>query len=356
MLMPIIAFIFGAWIVTATVLSAVRTFVVPRAEQTMLSRLVFVIVRGLMKIPLAFRASYEERDHIMAYYAPISLLALLPMWLTLVTLGFAGMFWSVGAPSGYDAFIESGSSLFTLGFFAPQGFPQSVLSFAEAMTGMILVAILIAYLPTMYAAFSKREAQVTLLEVRAGMPPSAVNMIERYNRIHGLNRLNEVWRNWEVWFAELEESHASLPALIFFRSPQANRHWVTAAGAVLDAASFTRSTLDIPADPQADLCIRAGFLALRRISDYFHFPYDSNPKPTDPISITRAEFDAACDELVRQGVPLKSDREQAWRDFAGWRVNYDAVLLALCDLTMSPRAPWSSDRSAGRGRIRPQRK
>jgi hypothetical protein len=44
-------------------------------------------------------------------------------------------------------------------------------------------------------------------------------------------------------------------------------------------------------------------------------------------------------------VPLKADLEQAWRDFAGWRVNYDRVLLSLASLTMAPYAPWSSDRS-----------
>jgi hypothetical protein len=114
---------------------------------------------------------------------------------------------------------------------------------------------------------------------------------------------------------------------------------------VLDAASLAASTLDIPKDVQADLCIRSGSLALQRIADFFEIPYDSKPRPDDPISISRAEFDAACRELENQGVPLKRDLDQAWRDYSGWRVNYDTPLLALAGLTMAPYAPWVSDRS-----------
>jgi hypothetical protein len=109
---------------------------------------------------------------------------------------------------------------------------------------------------------------------------------------------------------------------------------------------LTLAAVDIPPDAQASLCLRAGYLALRRVSDFFSIPYNPDPKPDDPITIRREEFEAACDELTRAGVPLHSDRDQAWRDFAGWRVNYDSVLLALAGLVMAPEAPWSSDRAA----------
>jgi hypothetical protein len=207
-----------------------------------------------------------------------------------------------------------------------------------------MVAILIAYLPTIYAAFARREAAVSLLEVRAGSPPSAVEMILRYQRLHGLAALGELWPQWEVWFTELEESHTSLAALVFFRSPKPERSWVTAAGAVLDTAGLMNAVVDVPHDLRADLTIRAGYLALRSIADVFRVPYDPHPQPGDPISLTRAEFDTACEQLTAQGVPLKPDRDQAWADFAGWRVNYDTVLIALAWITMAPAAPWSSDR------------
>jgi hypothetical protein len=112
----------------------------------------------------------------------------------------------------------------------------------------------------------------------------------------------------------------------------------------LEAAALTASTLDIPHDPHADLCIRAGYLALRNIVDFFGLPHNPNPAPDDPISVTRAEYDVVCAELEAAGVPLKVDRDQAWRDFAGWRVNYDTILRILAGRTMAPKAPWSGDR------------
>jgi hypothetical protein len=223
---------------------------------------------------------------------------------------------------------------------------QTLLAFSEATVGLILIALLIAYLPTIYSAFQRREAAVNLLEVRAGKPPSAVEMIERYHSIHGLDRLEEQWQAWEAWFADIEESHTSLPALVFFRSPRPDHAWITAAGAVLDAAALSLAALDIPRSPQAALCIRAGFIALRRIADVFGIVHEPDPHyPAQPISVRRDEFDVVCDRLAAEGAPLKADRDQAWRDFAGWRVNYDTVLLALCSITMAPPATWSSDRA-----------
>jgi hypothetical protein len=114
---------------------------------------------------------------------------------------------------------------------------------------------------------------------------------------------------------------------------------------VLDAASLTASTVVTPRDVQAEICIRAGYLALRRIAHFFSIPYDPDPAPNDPITVTRGEFDSAYDRLAGAGVPLRPDRDEAWRNYAGWRVNYDTVLVALAELTMAPMAPWSSDRA-----------
>jgi hypothetical protein len=108
--------------------------------------------------------------------------------------------------------------------------------------------------------------------------------------------------------------------------------------------------VDVPRDVQAELTIRAGYICLRRICDFFAIKYNAEPSPNDPISISRIEFDAVCDELAAVGVPMKPDRDQAWRNYAGWRVNYDVPLLALASLTMAPYAPWSSDRSLRRPR------
>ncbi len=341
----ILVFLIGFGIVALVLLSAIRSFVLPRSAPDRLGRMTFLGIRFLFSLRLRKVHAYADRDRIMALYAPISLIALPAVWLICILAAYMCMFWAVQNISLLSIFKISGSSLFTLGYATLDDLLTTILIFSEAAIGLFLIALLIAYLPTMYAAFSKREAAVTLLEVRAGSPPSAIVMFIRYHRIQGLDKLGLIWTTWESWFAELEESHTSLAPMVFFRSPQPNRSWITAAGAVLDAAALANSTLDIPHDPQADLCIRAGFLALRYICDFFRIKYNPDPKPTDPISIRREEFDAAYDELAAAGIPLKADREQAWRDYAGWRVNYDVPLISLAGLTMAPEAPWSSDRA-----------
>jgi hypothetical protein len=104
------------------------------------------------------------------------------------------------------------------------------------------------------------------------------------------------------------------------------------------------SSLDIPHTSEAGLCIHAGALALRGIAESLVLPYNPDPQPGQPISLTRAEFDEALARLAAEGIPLKADRERAWRDFTGWRVNYDYTLLALAQALMAPTAPWTADR------------
>ncbi len=183
--------------------------------------------------------------------------------------------------------------------------------------GLGLIAVLVAYLPTIYAACSRREAAHAALATGAGTPPSAVERLIRTHRIDRLGELDGLWLARQAWFADVEETHTSLAAVVFFCSPRSDRSWVTAAGAVLDSAALVNSTVDVPRSPQASLCVRSGYLCLRAIGDFFDVAYDPDPAPTDPISITRDEFDAACAPLADAGVPLEADRDQAWRDFRG---------------------------------------
>ncbi|MFN2590103.1 MAG: hypothetical protein ABR518_04985 [Actinomycetota bacterium] len=341
----IAVFAAGAAIVYFTVGSAVRTVILPRGIPAKLGRFVFVNVRHVFRLRAGPSAPYVKRDRVMALYAPVSLLVLLVVWVSLVLGGYVAMFWAMGGRSLRTAFLLSGSSILTLGFEHPEDLWSNVLVFTEAGLGLALLAMLITYLPSIYQAFSRREAGVTALEVRAGSPPTGVEMIERYWILGRIDRLREVWEEWEEWFVDIEETHTSFPALVFFRSPQPDHSWVTAAGGVLDGASLIASTVDVPREVEAEICIRSGYLALRRIADFFGIPYDPDPEQGDPISIGRDEYDDVCDRLTASGVPLKADRDQAWIDFAGWRVNYDQVLITLAGLTMGPYAPWSSDRS-----------
>lgn len=349
------AVLLGLILILGAITSGIQTFVVPRAIQDRLTRFVFRRLRPLFGLVMRLRQAntYEQRDEIMALYAPIGLLMLPVVWLLCVLFGYSLIYWALGMEPFAEAIRYSGSSLTTLGFDAKEDWLFSMLAVSEAVIGLLLLSLLIAYLPTIYAAFAKREVSVTRLEARAGVPPSAYEMIVRASSLNRLELLHDVWVEWEVWFAEVEESHTSLATLNFFRSPIGKRHWVTAAGAVLDAAAFRAAVLDLPRDVQAEVCIRAGYLALRHIADFFRIPYPPDPLPTDPISVTRAEFDEVYDALAELEVPLRTDRDQAWRDFAGWRVNYDQVLVVLAGVTMAPYAPWSSDRSVvGQGKVR----
>jgi hypothetical protein len=348
MLTSVLLFLLGLAIVTLTLFSAVSSFVLTRGARHFLDRFVFGLLWRVFHGLMRFTRSYAQRDALMAYYAPLALVLLLPSWYLLTAVGYALMYWALGVPTWQQAFLLSGSSLLTLGYVSDANFLVSLLTFTQATLGLLLVALLITYLPSMYAAFSRREQAVTLLEVRAGSPPTAVGMLQRFYRIHGVEQLNADWQEWEAWFADLGESHSVLPALVFFRSPVAQNSWVQASGVVLDAAALSLAALDLPVSPTAQLALRSGYLALRRICDYFDIPYPPDPHfPADPIQVARAEFDAALAALEAAGLPLKPDREQAWQDFAGWRVNYDATLRALSDLTMAPHAPWYADPAAG---------
>ena len=344
-LVRIIAAGIGIAIVIGTVISAVKAFILPRAVNVWLTRFAFLVVGGFFRLRAKRAKTYEERDGIMAMYAPLVLFLLPIFLLTLILIGYTFIFWALEPQPLTDAMRLSGSSLLTLGYESGNETSYELIEFSEAMLGLIIVALLIAYLPTIYAAFSKRETAVALIETRAGTPPSAIEFIARSYRTGDLDDLSSVWESWRVWFAELQESHTSLAPLSFFRSTQSDISWITAGGTVLDAAALMLSTIDLPRDAPAAYCIRAGYLAFQNIGTFFHLNFDPNPTAGDPISITREEIDEVCMQLAERGVPIVADKEQAWLDFAGWRVNYDTVLLQLASITYAPYAPWTSDRS-----------
>src|SRR5262249_49843344 len=148
-------------------------------------------------------------------------LTLLPgLWVVLVLTGYTLIYWGTGVDPFREAFIISGSSLLTLGFDRPSGVPQVMLSFTEATIRLGIIGLMISYLPTFYNAFSRRETMVGLLEARAGTPPWIGTLLARYQNIGWLANIDdEFFPKWEEWFTDIEESHTSNPALVFFRSP-----------------------------------------------------------------------------------------------------------------------------------------
>jgi hypothetical protein len=341
--------IIGALIVGSTLMSAVKLVVVPRGGTQRITRSVFIAVRLAFERIAHTGRDFLQRDRWLSLYAPIALVLMPLVWFALLIAGFTLIHWSVLGGSLTAAFRVSGSSMLTLGVAFDARSVDPVLTFLQAGIGVLVGSLLISYLPSLYQSYQRRETLVGLLEARAGIPPAPDAMLARYFRIGALDLLDDdLFTRWEPWFAEVEESHTSFAALVFFRSPRPERSWITAAGTVLDTAALRLSALDLPFSGRTALCMRSGFLCLRRIADYFGIPYDADPPPDGPVSVTRAEFDDVLAALAATGLPVRADREQAWNDFRGWRVNYGTVLVALAKMIVAPDGRWSSDRPGPR--------
>ncbi|MCY4037525.1 MAG: hypothetical protein OXF64_08760 [bacterium] len=334
----------GALIAIGTLLAAIHTVVVPRAERSLVVRFVYVGMGLLFSTLARRRKTYEARDAILARYAPTTLMLLPLLWSAGVVYGFSLMFWALDVRPFHEALTMSGWSLTTLGYRASDDMFSLTLAAAEGLIGLGIVALLISFLPVLHSAFSSREAAVARLEIRAGSPPTPEAMIILAHETGGLEDMDETWSEWERWFIDIEETHQTYPALAFFRSVRPERSWVIAAGAILDAVAIMLSTVAVPSSPGAPYVIRAGYAALRNIADFFAIDYDPHPSATAPITVRRHEFHQTYDALKSAGVPVVQDREQAWRDYAGWRVNYDECLVGLASITSAPPGKWSSDR------------
>ena len=320
--------------------AAIRTFLLPRVANVRLSRWVAKLVGAIFRMIARTSKSYPVRDRILSLYASIVLLSYQTLWLVVSLLAFSLGFIAAGAPSFFLALKLSGSSLFTLGTTTAQG-DLAVLQFIEAAVGLTLLALLIAFIPTLYSAFQRREFSVSRLSVRAGIPATPWGVLEIAKSVESFERLDELWREWEQWFIEVGETHTTLPILNYYRSPNANQTWIGSAATVLDAAALFNAAVDAKPSPTAGLCIRSGWLTLRRLADYFKIPYPTNLHRSIPIAISREEFDIVLERLERSGVALVADREAAWLDYVGWRVNYDAIIEACYHLFNCPRTDWT---------------
>jgi hypothetical protein len=336
----VILFGIGLWLLAFTFSSIVRTFVVPRNEKVWLTRMVFGAIRSLFDLAMSLSKSFLNWDKLMAQFAPMGLLALSTTGIALMYISYWAMFMSLGI-GWQDAYRLSGSFLLSSGSASTQSLILNMLGFTETVIGLLMVALLVSFLPTIYSAVSQREVLVARLDFRAGSPPSGVEIIARLYRLGEIQLLNELWSEWENWFVEVEESHTSLFALAFFRSPKPHRSWVNASGAVLDAASLALSTVEREPNFQTEMCFQAGVAALCSISDFFDLPDACLVRQNYVIGVSYEQYKLACLKLSMQGVPLKSDSVRAWEDFKKYRIQYDGALIALATLTIAPETSWS---------------
>ncbi|MHB8670968.1 MAG: hypothetical protein ACYDAD_10510 [Acidimicrobiales bacterium] len=335
----------GVVLVIGTWASLVSALVVPRGYSSRLAGFVGRrLIGGSFKLAADRLRSYEAKDRVLALWGPLWLLSLFVVWLFGFFLGFGLILWPLRHGSFGGALRESGSSLLTLGIDSSQGVGPAVADLLAAATGLVVVGLQIAYLPTLYAAFNRREVLVTLLQSRAGLPAWGPEILARHQLVRLVPNLPQLYRDWEQWAADVAESHTTYPVLMVFRSPNALRSWVLALLAVLDAAALHLSLCPEAAPTDARLCIRMGFTCLRDLATVLELAYDPDPLPTDPVALEWEDFLAGVDRLSEAGFPMERSPEDAWPHFRAWRVNYEPIAYALADRTVAPPGPWSGQR------------
>lgn len=351
-----VGFAVGLLMVVWTAQSVMRSLIIPRGLSSSLAAVVAKVTqRGFLSLSNRFE-TYESRDKILALEAPSYLVALLFTWLGLFFVGYGLMLWPLIDADFSDALLESGSSMLTLGFAATHEPGSTVVHFAAAATGLVVIALQVAYLPTLYAAFNRRETLVTMLQSRAGSPAWGPEILARHQTVNLLDRLGDLYGEWEKWAADVAETHTNYPVLIYFRSPHPLRSWVLGIAAVMDSAALDLALRPSGAPTQARLCLRMGFVCLRNIAEFQRIPFDPDPMPDDPIELTYEEFHGGVHRLEEVGYPLERTPEEAWPHFRGWRVNYESLVYALADLVVAPPGPWSGPRDHLPGmQIVPQR-
>ena len=346
-----VAAVIGALIVVTTAWSVFVTLIVPRRVRSNIPRAVFIINRTVFQLLVDRTSSYERRDRILAFQAPLQLIGQVVAWLALYELGFGLLMWPLIGASGFGGAMEqTGSALCTLGYLVPRASGVAALDSIAALTGLGTVALQIGYLPTLYAAFNRREALITMLDSRAGVPSWGPELLARTHYglgsgVSAIGELPQLFEAWEQWSADVSESHSTYVPLVLFRSPRPLSSWVTAQLAVLDAAALYLALLpDATGLVQARLCLRGGFTCLGNVARALRMPIPVDADPADGISLSYEDFVAAIDRMRQVDFPVQRPLEDAWADFVGWRVNYEAAAYALARFSDAPPALWSGPR------------
>ncbi|MGA8297192.1 MAG: hypothetical protein WB770_09145 [Acidimicrobiales bacterium] len=343
--MRVAAFVVGIILIVATWGGVIAVFVVPRGRslfQRLPSKLIFGVYRLFVWMTHLF-PRFRSKDGVLAAAGALALVVQLISFLALFVIGFALALvpWTHGFPL---AIRQAASALFIVGIADIQSHTNEYLVVFGAVTGAVSVAIQIGYLPVIYGSFSRREALVTMMESRAGVPAWGPEVLIRQELVATLDSLPDFYREWESWSAEVAESHSTYPVLNLFRSPRPGFSWLLSLLAVMDAAALHLALAPSVAPSEARLCLRMGFTALRRIAFTLHWSFDRDPKPDDPLELTYDDFAQAVEQLRDVGFPIEREPQEAWPHFHGWRVNYETLAYRFADYLVTPHAPWSGPR------------
>jgi hypothetical protein len=341
----VIGAVLAVVIIGSTLVSVMRSLIIPRASLGKIGRTVDRVVDKAFVIATHRMSDYEDRDTVLAGQAAAYLLCLLIVWLAAFTVGFALLLWPSTHNIGW-AFRESGSSMFTLGFDAPSGNGTTAIDVVAAALGLFVIAAQIGYLPTLYAAFNRRETDVTLLGSRAGSPPWGPELLARTKwGIYGdRDDLPDLYMTWERWAADVAESHSNYPVLMRFRSPQPLSSWLIGLLAVMDSAALLLAVAPSRDRLEPRLCIRMGFVALRQMGRAVGIVVVEDPDPDADIALTFEQFEAGVQRLVDVGFEIERTAAEAWPHFRGWRVNYESVAYQLAYATDAVPALWAGPR------------
>jgi len=348
--MRIITMLFGIGCLFAVLFDAFQTIILPRRAtgRFRLTRLFYIVTwKPWVFFTKRLRQS-RQRESAFSYYGPMSLIFLLALWAAGMLLGFSLIYYAMGSPfndtahaSGFASDIYvSGTTLFTLGLgdVTPRGEWVRGLVILESGTGLGLLAVVMGYFPVLYAAFSRREVSISLLDARAGSPPTAAELLKRHAYEGGASALSLLLVEWERWSAELLESHISYPLLCYFRSQHTNQSWIGALTAVLDTSALLITGVQGHEARQAQLTFAMARHALVDLSQIFSLPPMSNLEDRLP----QERYDRLYGLLCQSGVSMCRDGRsyERLRDMRGL---YEGYAAALSDYLCMPLPPWIAD-------------
>jgi hypothetical protein len=293
----------------------------------------------------------RSRESFLSIYGPISLLLLLVTWVGALILAFALLHWGGGsrlqAPPGLQGFVAdlllSGATLFTLsmGDVGPVSPLERVFTIVEGGTGLAFLAMVIGYLPVLYQAFSRREVNVSLLDARAGSPPSAGELLIRHLDLHGKEMLAQLLEQWDRWSADLLETHISFPVLAYYRSQHDNQSWVAALTTILDVCALLIAGLEREPAGSARLAFAMARHAAVDLSRAFRLP----PRPTKPDRLTPDDLAQLREALSAAGLSLRQGQDVDDR-LHRLRLMYEPYMNALGEFLLMRLPTWVSPKGA----------
>jgi hypothetical protein len=346
----VIAAVVGGLLVILAARSVIGTIIVPRPTGSWLIRSVDKAVDAAYKMATKPIKEYRTRDRVLASEAAVILLVQLIAWLGLFFIGFALLMWPFVHGGITIAFTTVGPAVWFIGDSTASGVGERAIQDCAGLTGLVVVTLQIAYLPTLYSAFNRRETDIALLNARAGVPSWGPELLARTHYALGsgsstIDTLPDLFAQWERFAADVAESHTTYLPLVRFRSPRPLSSWVIAMLSVLDAAAlFLALSPKIAPEVPARLCLRSGFICLTDIARGMRLKVPEAPDPDEGISLTYEEFLDAVARMEKVDFPIERPPEQAWPEFVGWRVNYEQAAYAIAYAIDAVPALWSGPR------------